>query len=72
MGAMKQLYTERQEAMQAMSKFHEDLFDRNDPALSQTALRLYMELRLQRERWIGAGGHEDAVASIDKALASVE
>ena len=71
MGAMKQLYTELQEAgtFRGMPRH---ILNPNDPRLHQAALALYLELRLQRNRWINAGGHEDAVASIDRALARVE
>ncbi len=74
MGAMKQLYTELQEADKARTfrGIPRHVLNPNDPRLHRAALALYMELRLQRNRWINAGGYKDAVASIDRALARVE
>jgi len=73
MGAMKQLYTEQQEA-RMFRGIPRHVLEPNDPRLHRAALALYIELRLQRNRWINAGayGYEDAVASIDRALARVE
>ncbi len=68
MGAMKQLYTELQEAG---ARRCYPLTER-DRRLHQAAFAMYIELELQKARWVLAGGDEEAIASIDKVLARVE
>ena len=82
---MKQLYTEQQEATRAMK--HNPLsppsFEDAATIVGQlpmkereicptAAFAMYMELRLQRQRWLAAGGDEDAIASIDRVLGKVQ